>query len=124
MQWLASVSVRRAVFASVLMLTVMVVGFAGYQGLGVDAFPKIDFPVVTVVTHLDGAAPEEIESEITDKLEEALNTIAGIDEMRSSSTEGVSQIYITFNLDTPLDAATQDVRDHVSRALTLLPKGV
>src|ERR1700735_2812768 len=124
MQWLAQVSVRRAVFATVLMLAVMVVGWAGYQGLGVDAFPKIDFPVVTVTTRLDGAAPEAVESEITDKLEEALNTIAGIDEMRSFSTEGTSQIFITFNLDVPLDVATQDVRDHVSRALPLLPRGI
>ncbi|HUB05656.1 MAG TPA: efflux RND transporter permease subunit [Myxococcales bacterium] len=124
MQWLASVSVRRAVFATVLMLAVMVVGWAGYQGLGVDAFPKIDFPVVTVVTRLDGAAPEEVESEITDKLEEAVNTIGGIDELRSFSTEGVSQLFITFTLDTPLDSAVQDVRDHVSRALPLLPRGI
>ncbi len=124
MQWLASVSVRRAVFASVLMLAVLVVGWAGYQGLGVDAFPKIDFPVVSVVTRLDGAAPEEVESEVTDKLEEALNTIAGIDELRSQSTEGTSLIFITFTLETPLDAATQDVRDRVSRALSLLPKGI
>ena len=92
MQWLAQISVRRAVFATVLMLAVLVVGWAGYQGLGVDAFPKIDFPVVMVVTRLDGAAPEEVESEITDKLEEAVNTIAGINELRSQSTEGVSQL--------------------------------
>ncbi len=124
MQWLASVSVRRAVFATVLMLTVIVVGLAGYQGLGVDAFPKIDFPVVTIVTRLDGAAPEEVESEVTDKLEEAVNTIGGIDELRSFSTEGVSQIFITFNLDTSVDSAIQDVRDHVSRALPLLPRGI
>jgi hydrophobe/amphiphile efflux-1 (HAE1) family protein len=124
MQWLAEISVRRAVFASVLMLAVIVVGWAGYQGLGVDAFPKVDFPAVTIVTRLDGAAPEEVESEITDKLEEALNTIAGIDELRSISTEGVSQIVIFFNLDQNIDVATQDVRDHVSRALPLLPRGI
>ncbi|MBS2030901.1 MAG: efflux RND transporter permease subunit [Deltaproteobacteria bacterium] len=124
MQWLAQISVRRAVFATVLMLAVLVVGWAGYQGLGVDAFPKIDFPVVTVVTRLDGAAPEEVESEISDKLEEAVNTCAGIDELRSQSTEGTSLLFITFNLDTPLDAAVQDVRDHVSRALPNLPKGI
>ena len=88
MQWLAQISVRRAVFATVLMLAVLVVGWAGYQGLGVDAFPKIDFPVVMVVTRLDGAAPEEVESEITDKLEEAVNTIAGIDEVQRDARIG------------------------------------
>ena len=124
MQWLAQISVRRAVFATVLMLAVLVVGWAGYQSLGVDAFPKIDFPVVSVVTRLDGAAPEEVETEITDKLEEAVNTIAGIDELRSSSTEGVSQLFITFTLDTDVDADTQDVRDHISRAMALLPRGI
>ena len=124
MQWLAQISVRRAVFATVLMLAVLVVGWAGYQGLGVDAFPKIDFPVVTVMTRLDGAAPEEVETEITDKLEEAVNTCAGIDELRSQSTEGTSLLFITFSLDMPLDTAVQDVRDHVLRALTDLPKGI
>ena len=99
MQWLASVSVRRAVFATVLMLAVLVVGVGGYQSFGVDPFPKIDFPVVSVTTRLDGAAPEEVETELTDKIEEAVNTISGIDELRSTSTEGVCLIFITFTLD-------------------------
>jgi HAE1 family hydrophobic/amphiphilic exporter-1 len=124
MQWLASLSVRRSVFASVLMLVIVVVGAAGYSRLGVDAFPKISFPVVTVVTRLDGAAPEEVETQITDKVEAAVNTISGIDEMRSISSEGVSQVFVTFTLDKDIDAAAQDVRDHVSTALSNLPKGV
>jgi HAE1 family hydrophobic/amphiphilic exporter-1 len=68
MQWLARISVRRWVFASVMMLAVVVVGLAGYVNLGVDAFPKIDFPVVTVTTRLNGAAPEEVETQISEKL--------------------------------------------------------
>ncbi|MBU8897192.1 AcrB/AcrD/AcrF family protein [Corallococcus sp. H22C18031201] len=124
MQWLANLAVRRAVFASVLMIAIVVVGIAGYFNLGVDAFPKIDFPVVTVTTRLDGASPEVVESEITEKIEEAVNTISGIDEMRSTSSNGVSQVFITFVLDKSIDVAAQDVRDHVSTALPNLPKDI
>ena len=123
MQWLANISVRRAVFASVLMMAVVVVGIVGYFNLSVDAFPKIQFPIVSIVTRLDGAAPEEVETQITDKLEAAVNTISGIDELRSTSAEGVSQIFVTFTLDKDIDAAAQDVRDHVSTALSDLPQG-
>ncbi len=99
MQWLAKLCVRRPVFATVLMLTIAVVGMVGYTKLGLDQFPKIDFPIIVVTTRFDGAAPEEVETEITDKIEEAVNTISGIDELRSVSVEGVSQVFITFKLD-------------------------
>src|SRR6478735_3284122 len=99
MQWLAKLCVRRPVFAAVLMLTITVIGTAGYFKLGLDWFPKIDFPVIVVTTRLDGAAPEEVETEITDKIEEAVNTIRGIDELRSTSAEGVSQVIISFVLE-------------------------
>ncbi|MGZ5236437.1 MAG: efflux RND transporter permease subunit [Caldimonas sp.] len=124
MQWLARLCVRRPVFAAVLMLTITVVGIAGYFKLGLDWFPKIDFPIIVVTTRLDGAAPEEVETEVTEKLEEAVNTISGIDELRSVSVEGVSQLFITFSLDKPLDVAAQDVRDHVSLAIPQLPRGI
>ncbi|HEY1587569.1 MAG TPA: efflux RND transporter permease subunit, partial [Polyangia bacterium] len=101
-----------------------VVGTAGYFKLGLDWFPKVDFPVVVVTTRLDGAAPEEVETEITEKIEEAVNTINGIDELRSVSVEGVSQVFITFTLEKPVDVATQDVRDHVSTAIANLPRGI
>ncbi len=88
MQWLASLCVRRPVFAAVLMLVIFVVGTAGYFKLGLDWFPKIDFPVNQITTRLDGAAPEEVESEeISQKVEEAVNTISGIDELKSVSVE-------------------------------------
>ena len=90
MQALARLCVRRPVFASVLILALVVVGWVGYTRLGVDRFPNVDFPIVTVVTRLPGAAPEEVETEITDKIEDAVNTISGIDELRSISVEGVS----------------------------------
>jgi hydrophobe/amphiphile efflux-1 (HAE1) family protein len=124
MQWLARLCVRRPVFAAVLMLTITVIGTAGYFKLGLDWFPKIDFPMIAVTTRLDGAAPEEVETEITEKIEEAVNTISGIDELRSVSVEGVSQVFITFTIDKPIDIAAQDVRDHVSLAIPQLPRGI
>jgi hydrophobe/amphiphile efflux-1 (HAE1) family protein len=124
MQWLAKISVKRPVFATVLILIIGVIGATGYFQLGVDRFPKVDFPSVVVVTRMDGAAPEEIETELTDKVEEAVNTISGIDELRSTSTEGVSQVFITFGLDKDIDVAAQEVRDHVDRIVPNLPKDI
>ncbi|MBI5535652.1 MAG: efflux RND transporter permease subunit [Deltaproteobacteria bacterium] len=124
MQWLAALSVRRPVFASVLILVVLVVGIAGYSKLGVDRFPKIDFPVVTVITRLPGAAPEDVETEISDKVEEAINTISGIDELRSISSEGVSQVVVTFVLEKNVDVAAQEVRDRINTILAQLPNDI
>jgi HAE1 family hydrophobic/amphiphilic exporter-1 len=124
MQWLAAISVRRPVFATVLVLVLTVVGFFAYQQLGVDRFPKVDFPVVSVITVLPGSAPEEIETEITDKIEASVNTISGIDELRSTSVEGVSQVFVTFVLEKDVEVAAQEVRDKVSAILRDLPPGI
>ena len=123
MNWLASVSVRRPTFATVLMALVVVFGLVGYSRLGVDRFPKVDFPTVAVITRLPGAAPKEVESDVTMKLEEAVNTIGGIDELRSTSDEGVSQIFVTFVLEKDIEVAAQEVRDRVSSAVGNLPVG-
>ncbi len=124
MQWLAALCVRRPIFASVLILLVCVFGIAGYLQLGVDRFPNIDFPVVVVTTTQPGAAPEDIETEITDKVEEAVNTISGIDELRSITTEGVSQVVVTFVVDKNVDVGAQEVRDRVNTILQNLPKDI
>ncbi|HXN32246.1 MAG TPA: efflux RND transporter permease subunit, partial [Polyangiaceae bacterium] len=124
MQWLASLCIRQPVLTWVLMLAIVVVGVVGYGSLGVDQFPKIDFPVVLVTTTLNGAAPEEMETGVTDKIEAAVNTISGIDELRSTSNDGVSLVIITFGLEKNIDVAAQEVRDHINTALPLLPKGV
>src|SRR4029453_10034118 len=107
MQWLASLCVRRPIFASVLTLLIVVVGFAAYTRLGVDRFPNIDIPIVTITTILPGASPEDVETEITDKGEGAGNPISGIDELRSISSEGISQVFVTFKLEKNLDVAAQ-----------------
>ena len=124
MQWLASICIRHPVFTWVLMLAIVVVGIVGYSSLGLDQFPKIDLPTVLVMTTLQGAAPEEVETEITDKIEGAVNTISDIDDLRSSSSEGVSLVTISFGLDKNIDVGTQEVRDHLNAVLTSLPKGI
>ena len=124
MQWLAALCVKRPVFATVLILSLTVIGAFSFTRLGVDRFPKIDFPTITVTTVQPGAAPEQIETEITDKIEEAVNTISGIDDLRSISSEGVSQVIISFLLDKETDVAAQEVRDKVNGVLPRLPKTV
>jgi hydrophobe/amphiphile efflux-1 (HAE1) family protein len=124
MQWLAALCVRRPIFASVLILVICVFGIAGYVSLGVDRFPNVDFPVVVVLTTQPGAAPEDIETEVTDKIEEAVNTISGIDELRSVTTEGVSQVVVTFVVEKNVDVGAQEVRDRVNTVLQDLPKDI
>jgi HAE1 family hydrophobic/amphiphilic exporter-1 len=122
MQKLAELCVRRPVFATVLVLALVVVGFFAYNQLGVDRFPKVDFPFVVITTTLQGAAPEEMETEVTDKIEEAVNTISGIDQLISTSSDGVSLVQIQFALEKDPDVAAQEVRDKVNRILADLPK--
>jgi HAE1 family hydrophobic/amphiphilic exporter-1 len=122
LQKLAEICVRRPVFASVLVLSLVVVGLFSYESLGVDRFPKIDLPFVTIQTRLLGAAPEEIETEVTDKIEEAVNTISGIDQLISVSSEGVSLVTINFELEKNPDVAAQEVRDRVNSVLRDLPR--
>jgi hydrophobic/amphiphilic exporter-1 (mainly G- bacteria), HAE1 family len=124
MQWLAALSVRRPVFATVLILSLTVIGVFSFTLLGVDRYPKVDIPTILVTTVQPGAAPEQIETEISDKIEEAVNTISSIDELRSVSSEGVSQVIITFLLDKDTNIAAQEVRDKVNGALPLLPKTI
>jgi HAE1 family hydrophobic/amphiphilic exporter-1 len=124
MQWLAAICVRRPIFATVLILVICVVGLFGYTKLGVDRFPKIDLPMISVVTRLPGAAPEDVETEITEKIEEAVNTISGLDELQSITVEGVSQVNAVFLLEKNNDIAAQEVRDRINAILPDLPKGI
>ena len=124
MQWLAALCVRRPVFASVLILSLSVIGVFSFTQLGIDQFPNVDIPVALVTTRLPGAAPEQVESEVTDKIEEAVNTINGIDTLTSTSSEGVSQVVVSFRLEKNADVATQEVRDRINRVLPLLPRTI
>ena len=124
MQWLAELCVKRPVFAWVLILSLVVVGAFAFTRLGVDRFPNVDIPSVAITTRLPGAAPEQVETEVTDKIEEAVNTISGIDVLTSNSSEGVSQVVVSFVLEKDANVAAQEVRDKINRVLPLLPRTV
>lgn len=122
MQWLAEICVHRPVFATVIVLFLTVVGGFSFFTLGVDRFPKIDLPTVSVRTSNPGAAPEEIESEITDVIEGALNTVPGVEEMKSTSSRGQSNVTLTFNLDKDPDVAYQEIQQKLSTITNRLPE--
>src|SRR3970040_784154 len=106
-----------------LILALVVVGAASYVRLGVDRFPSVDLPTVSVRTQLPGASTEEVETEISKRIEEAVNSVEGIDELRSISGPGASVVIVTFNLNRDIDTAAQDVRDRAPPFLRGLPAG-
>src|SRR4029079_12850762 len=112
--WFTRVSLKNPVFATMLMLALVVLGLFSYQRLKVDQFPNIDFPVVVVITEYPGASPEIVESEVTKKVEEAVNSIAGINALTSRSYEGQSVVIIEFQLYIDRRKAADDVREKVA----------
>jgi HAE1 family hydrophobic/amphiphilic exporter-1 len=120
---LADLCISRPVFATMINLLLVVLGWFSFQNIGIDQFPNVDLPIVTVTTTLRGASPEEVETSVTKPLEEIINTVQGIDELSSVSLEGVSSINVTFLLERNRDAAAQDVRDKVNTILARLPAG-
>ncbi|HEY7714412.1 MAG TPA: efflux RND transporter permease subunit [Candidatus Binatia bacterium] len=124
MQKLAAICIRRPVFASMIILALVVVGATSYFRLGVDRFPSVDLPNVSVRTTLPGASAEEVETVVSQVIEEVVNTVEGIDELRSISGQGTSFVIATFNLDRDIDTAAQDVRDRVATALNRLPRDI
>src|SRR5512133_2060 len=116
--------ISRPVFTGMLTLTVLVFGIVAYPRIGVDQFPDVEFPVVTVTTLLPGADPEAIERTVTQPLEEALNTVPGLQTLRSLNVESVSQVIIEFDLGRNVDVAAQDVRDKVQATLSKLPREI
>ena len=112
--WLTRISVKYPVFTLMMMLCLLVLGLASWQRMGVEEFPDVDFPFVVVYTTYPGASPETIESEITQKLEEQINTISGLKQVISQSSEGLSTIIVEFNLDVSSTVAAQDIRDKIS----------
>ncbi len=122
MQKLAEVCISRPVFAVMLIMALVVVGGVSYTKLGIDRFPDVDMPIVTVRTALPGAAPEEIESTVTRRIEDAVATVEGIENIRSTSAESVSIVTVTFSLKRQIEVAAQDIRDAVAGAVNLLPR--
>jgi HAE1 family hydrophobic/amphiphilic exporter-1 len=119
---LADVSIRRPVFAFMMTMALVVLGAFSYRTLGLDLMPKTDYPMVTVSTRLPGASAEEIETQLTKPIEEVVNTINGIDELRANSDQGSSRVTITFVLERDIEAATQDVRDKVATIVNQFPR--
>jgi HAE1 family hydrophobic/amphiphilic exporter-1 len=105
-----------------LILSLVVVGAFSFFRLGVDLFPKVDFPTITVTVVNPGASPQEIETEVTEKIEEAVNTISGIDELRSTSIEGISQVFVQFLLEKDVNIAAQEVENRVQTVIPRLPE--
>ena len=121
---LADLCIRRPVFATMLNVLLLIVGWASFRELGVDQIPNVELPIITVTTTLRGASPEEVETSVTKPIEEIINTVEGLDELSSSSREGISQVTATFLLSRNRDLAAQDVRDKVNSILARLPPSI
>ncbi len=119
---LADVSVDRPVFAIMMTAALIVLGAFSYRQLGLDLMPKTDYPTVMVMTQLPGASSEEVESQITKRIESVVNSINGVDELRASSDQGSSRVSITFVLERDIESAVQDVRDKVATVVGQFPE--
>src|SRR6187402_3630907 len=113
---LSSTSINRPVLTIVMNLLIILFGFIGFKYLGVREYPSIDPPVITVRTSYSGANAEVIESQVTEPLEKAINSIAGIRSISSASNQGSSVITVEFGLEVDMETAANDVRDKVSQA--------
>lgn len=121
MRGLADVCIDRPVFGSMIVTSLVVIGVASYARLGVDRFPSVDLPTVSIRTTLPGAATEEVETLVSQRVEEAVNTVEGLDQLRSITGPGQSNVIATFDLDRDIDVAAQDVRDRVATVVRNLP---
>ena len=114
--------IRRPILTLMLTLSLLVFGGMGYVNLGIDQFPAMEFPIVTVTAQLEGAAPEVMEEDVTEVLEEHINTIEGLRSLESTTFHGVATVRVEFELERDIDQAAQDVRDKIARARIQLPK--
>ena len=121
--FLPEFSIKRPVTVFMLMAALLIFGVIGFLRLGVDQFPKVEFPIVTVTTMLQGASPEVIEENITDRVEEEVATIEGVRNLTSVSSHGASVVTVEFEMERDIDIAAQDVRDRVASIAKFLPEG-
>jgi HAE1 family hydrophobic/amphiphilic exporter-1 len=120
---ITEISISKPIFTTMMILTIVVLGAFAYLRLGIDLMPNVEFPYVMIQTTLRGAGPEEMESSVTKPIEEAVNTISGIEDINSTSYEGLSMVMIKFALEKNGDVAAQEVRDKVNSVLAQLPQG-
>ncbi len=121
---ISDIAIRRPVFTTMVMVARMVLGFMAFNRLGVELFPDISFPLITVNTPYPGAGPEEVEQIVTRPIEDAVSSLGGVDTVRSSSREGFSSVIILFKMGTDTKIANMDVRDRVTAARMAMPSGV
>ncbi|MBF0303524.1 MAG: efflux RND transporter permease subunit [Desulfamplus sp.] len=110
--------------ATMFILSLVVMGAICYPEIGVDLFPKVDYPIVNITTSLKGASPEIMDTDITDKVEEAVSAISGVKSISSASTEGSSTVTVEFILERNIDLAAQDVREKVAGIISKLPEDI
>ncbi|MGV8059225.1 MAG: efflux RND transporter permease subunit [Smithellaceae bacterium] len=122
--WLADTSVKRPVFATMAIMALVVLGIVSYPRIGIDLFPKIDFPIVTITTTLKGASSDVMDVDVTDMIEGTVNTINGVKSINSTSAEGVSRVTVEFVLERDIDLAVQDVREKISLIRSKLPTDI
>src|SRR5574340_1471777 len=118
---ISELSIRRPVMTTLLMLSILFVGFAGYRQLPVSDLPNVDFPTILVSANVPGASPETMASAVATPLEKQFSTIAGVDSITSTSALGTTQITLQFSLDRNIDAAAQDVQAAISLSQKQLP---
>ena len=119
---LSDFSIKRPVFTTMIMLALVVFGLIAFKDIGVDLFPRVEFPVITVFSVLPGANPETVETQVSEPIEDALSTISAIKHLRSTSTDGISQVVIEFDLEKNVDIAFQEVQAKLATIRSQLPK--
>ena len=121
---LSDLSIKRPIFAAVMMLALVTLGLFSFKRLGVEMFPNVEFPMVSIITTFPGASPETVEREISKRIEESVNQIAGVKHVFSTSREGVSTVMVQFQLEQKVNDAAQEVRAKVGSIRGSLPQGV
>ena len=122
--WISDLCIRRPVMALMMIAGLLVLGLISIGRVGIDLFPRVEFPYISIETKLAGASPSTIETEVTDPLEEEVVAISGIEDLQSVSSEGYSQLFVEFGLDENVDVNAQDVRDKINLATPNLPEGI
>src|SRR3954469_2704347 len=122
--FLSDVSIKRPVFATMMMVALVVLGLVSYRRLAIDEYPDVTYPVISVSTTYPGASPEVMMRQVSKPMEEALNTVQGIKEINSTSSDGSSSVRITFNLGVDIGTAQQDVQAKVATIRRSLPPNI
>jgi HAE1 family hydrophobic/amphiphilic exporter-1 len=122
--FLSNLSIKRPIFATVMMLALVTLGIFSYRRLAIDMFPDVEIPVVSVVTKFPGSSPETVERELSKRIEEAVNPISGVKHVMSTSRESVSLVVVEFNLEVKINEASQEARAKINAMRGDLPQGI